>query len=241
MKGSLKRGRWVSVVDLRQVLTGVAIALLTSAVVGVGAFAYQRFNAWHDGAAQPAGAVARAREAKMVASLRPGGREDDLATRIGTPAVVVSQSHGLRRSVFLLKYSAILALSNAAGRVVLTSVTSLDTDFRPTFHMDDGSVLNMWASRIAEVQTTPEYAAGFAGANFAYYFEWTSGLSHATNYRQGLFGYSLVNPDQRDTTFDYFYPFWYAADRALSDAPPIDMGLPALPGDGATGTLARWL
>ena len=219
----------------------VAAGVIAALIFGGASYAWN----WYSQTFGPKAAMevkqAQARERKIVQLLRPGGREQDLPTILGVPEVTTSKLDGYTRSIFLLEDAAVLAISDASGRVLLTSVTSLNMNFRPTFAMDDGSIVTLWISRAANVQKAPQLAVGFLGANFAYYFEWTIGPSHATNYRQGLYGYAMVDEDIQHKAMDVFYPLNLAIGRIATDSEPIDLGIPELPGDSQPRSLKKWL
>lgn len=225
----------------RAIVNAVLVSVLASFIVFAGKNSWAWIERRNDPRPLSPSQAAMVHEAAMLQSLRPGGREQDLERLLGQPASLVASEGQFRRTVFVLKDSAVLAVSDSSGRVLLTAVTSLRTSFRPTFEMDDGSRLTLWKSHVAEVQEVPDLAVGFAGANFAYYFEWTPGPSHATNYRRGLYGYALLSNDPLDTGLNVFYPFWYAADRQPGDREAIDMGLPDSAEDFRIAALNRWL
>ena len=114
----------------------------------------------------------------------------------------------MRRTVYVLDHAAVLTVADASGRVLLTSVSSLDRAFKPRFRMDDGTEVVLWESVPSSVQRRPDFAIGYVGANRCFYFEWTGGPDHSTDFRQGLYGYNFL-PDGvvQDGQFDMFVPF----------------------------------
>ena len=168
--------------------------------------------------------VVRNRETAIVEALRPGGREADLALLMGRPAASQLERDGFQRTVFVLDNAAVLAISDDDGRVLLTSVTSLTPAFHPTFRLDDGSVVQMWKSHPVDVQRRPSLVIGNVGANLAWYFEWTPGPDHSTNYRRGLYGYTNVYGEAAGDKFSVFTPFLFESDGRPREV--MGMGIP---------------
>jgi hypothetical protein len=176
--------------------------------------------------------VTMEQEMSVLTALRPGGQIADLPGILGVPSAEVSMEGHYRRSVFVLRDAAVLALSDKAGRVLMTSVTAFNTDFHPTFETPDGDQVTLWRSHIADVQSTPQTAIGHVGANDAFYYEWTGGPSHVTEFRQGFFGYSFAAAgDLHDNSFDLFMPFIDSN---------TDLGLPYTVGETA-GLPTNWM
>lgn len=180
-----------------------------------------------------------AREAEIVSNLRPGGHAADLPILLGEPPVSRSVEGSYRRLVFILDFSAVLAIADRSGEILLTSVTSLQNDFQPTFRLDNGATVTLWRSPVTAVQTVPTRVAGFTGANSAYYFEWTPDISHSTNYRQSMYGYSLTGIDETGEALAAFAPFDFT--RTDEDTDPTDMGIPESGADRNYGLVRRWL
>lgn len=192
------------------ILIGVVAGILSGLFLLLAPPGWDWFSHRNDPAPPSDRAVALDREMSVIQKLRPGGRVDDLVLVLGRPAAAQSNDGNVQRTIFVLEFSAVLAVSDENGRVLMTSVTSLSTDFRPSFKLGNGSVVTLWTSKVGDVLTTepmPTIVLGNPG-NYQYYFEWTSGPSHATDFRQDFYGYIPMYVS-RDGAWELFVPFLF--------------------------------
>lgn len=180
--------------------------------------------------------LALTKETAIVTGLRPGGRAADLSALIGQPPSEEVDVGKYHRSVFVLRDSAVLAVSDQTGRVLLVSVTSFNPHYRPTFDLPDGTKVRLWDTHIGDVQEGPQDAVGFVGARRMYYYEWTWGPTTASGNRQELIGWSDVVADTGDETYEAFEPFYDLK---------VEMQLPPRIGEAEsdlpTDWMSRWI